>query len=175
MIYLPLILMLVAIAGVLYYRRKKDGDGVAVYPKNEYDEYQQILRGRGYKYAFYSLLAALYCLYMLAELAGIRFPQAFYFWFLMYVGISVQVGYSLWSGAYFPINKKEVGISPKQFFILSSCMVVVALFLIWQGDYPADVFAKGGLGMICLLGLFPLQNIIILAIRLWRERRDDDE
>lgn len=175
MTYLPIILLLLAIAGVLYYRRKKDGAGATVYPKNKYDEYQQLLRDRGYKYAFYSLIVTLYILYMVAELADIRFPQAFYFCFLMYVGISVQVGYSLWSGAYFPINGKEVGFSPKQFFVLSICVVVIVLVLIMQGDYPVDVFAKGGLGMICLLGLFPLQNIIILGIRLWRERRSADE
>lgn len=40
MTYLPLMLLLIAVAGVHYYRRKKDGDDVAVYPKHEYDEYQ---------------------------------------------------------------------------------------------------------------------------------------
>ncbi|MBY5034426.1 hypothetical protein K6V78_05030 [Streptococcus gallolyticus] len=173
MTYLPLLLMLVAITGVLFYRRKKDGR-VEAFPKNEYDEYQQFLRGKGYQYAFYSLLAAIYVLYMLAELANIRFSQAFHFWFLMYVGLSVQIGYNIWTGTYFPINK-SAGLIPRQFLLCNLCIFMVALYLIKIGDFPANAFAKGGLAMICLLGLFPLQNMLILCLRIWRDRREADE
>lgn len=111
---------------------------------------------------------------MLAELSNIRFSQAFNFWLLLYVGLSVQIGYNIWTGTYFPINK-GAGLTPRQFFFVNLCIFIVTLYLIKTGDFPSDIFAKGGLGMICLLGLFPLQNMLILGLRTWRERRAEDE
>lgn len=72
-----------------------------------YDERQQAARGKGYKYAFYTVLilnALAMFWYSISETAGDPFTHAV-FLVIMLIGILVYVSYAIWSNAYIGTNE----------------------------------------------------------------------
>lgn len=75
--------------------------------KSEYDERQEVVRGRSYKWGYYTAIV-LFAVFTLLDLGGIVFPveQSVLFFGALAVSASVQVAYSLWNDAYWGINNK---------------------------------------------------------------------
>lgn len=71
----------------------------------KYDEMQDIVRGRAYKYAFWVLLI---CIAILAclDVGGIDLPleRLVLYFVLIFISILVQTGYCIWNDAYIGIN-----------------------------------------------------------------------
>ena len=94
--------------------------------KTEYDEMQQLSRGKGYKYGFWSILAyeALMCVLTSDEAFVLPFSNFDLHFIAVMVGVLVQVTYCIWANAYIGLNTNPgrfaafcVGISIFNFVI----------------------------------------------------------
>lgn len=87
---------------------KKDGS-----IRCKYDERQELIRGRGFKYAFFTLLIYNFVVPM-SKILEIELPADEYALFMIgaILGLLVQVVYSIWNEAYFSLNE-----NPKKIMI----------------------------------------------------------
>ncbi len=73
----------------------------------KYDERQLAARGRAYMYGFWAGMIAT-AIVMILDCAGIALANRFTtLFFIIFVGIIVQVGYSIWNDAYYGINTNK--------------------------------------------------------------------
>lgn len=82
----------------------KKGDDVA----GKYDERQELVRGRGYKYSFFAMMITTF-LYYVMQLAGIESPLNgdIAMAVSLMIGICVCAGYCIWNDGYFALNEKR--------------------------------------------------------------------
>ena len=74
--------------------------------RTEYDEMQKIIRGRGYKIAFYTVLIYEGLLIFLDSMIAIpAVPMVTHFGAIV-VGVTVQAGYCIWNDAYVGLNTR---------------------------------------------------------------------
>ncbi len=117
----------------------------------KYDERQEVTRGKAYKYAFWSSTAALAAV-MILDLFDITVATTFTkYFFVMFVGLIVHVGYSIWNNAYYGINTNK-----KRFIII--CIFAGAMNLfgvvgsIMGGQFVADgVIQDPGSNLLCFI------------------------
>ena len=76
--------------------------------RTEYDERQQIIRGKSYTVGFYSMLiaAALMCVLSMGEIE-VPIENAVLYFILLFVGIMSMVIHSVWNGVYWGLNNKK--------------------------------------------------------------------
>ncbi len=73
----------------------------------KYDERQEMARGRAYKYGFWATMAAA-AVVMITDVAGISLASSFTkYFFIVFVGILVQISYSIWNDAYLGVNTNK--------------------------------------------------------------------
>ncbi|MCR5651393.1 MAG: hypothetical protein K6F86_09465 [Lachnospiraceae bacterium] len=73
----------------------------------KYDERQEMARGRAYKYGFWASMATA-AVVMITDVAEISLASSFTkYFFIMFVGILVQVTYSIFNDAYLGINTNK--------------------------------------------------------------------
>ncbi len=105
--------------------------------KTEYDEMQQAIRSRGYKYAFYAVLIveALLCITATAFTLPAE-PLVIHF-IPIFVGVAVQGVYCIWKGAYVGLNTNM-----KRYGLLCAACILLNLFpfaMAWrEGSLIAD-------------------------------------
>lgn len=158
------ILIIVVCLGIFAYVIHKSG----AIQKDEFDEYQKLLRGQGYRYAFYGILITIVGLLIATEMLEIPLTHSFIYFLLIYVGLSVYVGYSLWTGAYFPINKTS-SITPKGTFIFFLIFGVFGLIT----NFPVRFGEYGNVESL-LLALFELQCAFIIGLKMLTDKRDKE-
>ncbi len=75
--------------------------------KQNYDERQELLRGRGAKYGLYTMTFLNFALFLL-EVAGVCLPMStgLALFFSVLIGGSVWAVYCIWKDAYFALNQK---------------------------------------------------------------------
>lgn len=103
---------------ILIKSTKKDGS-----IKCKYDERQDLVRGRGFKYAFFTLL--IYNLVIpMCGICEIEFPADSYALFMIgaIIGLLVYVIYAIWNEAYFSLNE-----NPKKVMIAFAFIGLVNL------------------------------------------------
>lgn len=132
----------------------------------KYDERQQMARGRAYMYGFWAVMiatAAVICI----EIAGItlasRFTTGF---FVIFVGIMVQVSYSIFNDAYYGINTNK-----KRFAVicilagLANLLGVVGN--IKGGSFIVDgVLQDSGTNLMCVIMLFAIAVELFIKERI---------
>ncbi|MCR5575651.1 MAG: hypothetical protein K6F56_01435 [Oscillospiraceae bacterium] len=98
--------------------------------KTQYDEMQQIIRNRGYKYGFITVLIveALLCVVTTAFTIPAE-PIVIHF-LPIFLGVVVQSSYSIWNGA-------EVGLNTNMkryivFAVIASLINFLAFFMAWR-------------------------------------------
>lgn len=76
--------------------------------RTEYDERQQIIRGKSYTVGFYSMLivAAILCILSIGEVK-IPIENGVLYFILLFVGIMSMVIHSVWNGVYWGLNNKK--------------------------------------------------------------------
>lgn len=75
--------------------------------KGNYDERQELVRGRGYKYSFYTMMITTF-LYYVMQLSGIGLPMSgdIAMVVTMFIGICVCACYCIWNEGYFALNER---------------------------------------------------------------------
>jgi hypothetical protein len=106
--------------------------------KTQYDERQEIIRSRGYKYSFYAMLI-IEVLFMCIKIADIKLPVNDFLLHLlaMLFGCLVLCVYSIWNDAYWGLNNDR-----KKYIIIYALVTlfnvapIVAAFL--EGDFRTE-------------------------------------
>lgn len=96
--------------------------------KAKYDERQELIRGRGFKYAFYTSLVyfGLLTITMLGLTEIVPIPSGVLTFFGVCLSVLVYAGYCIWHEAYFALNEnpKRVMIA---FSVIGVCNVIIGL------------------------------------------------
>lgn len=143
--------------------------------KTEYDERQEKVRGKAYKYAFYTALAvqALLCT---ASICQIEIPIEDYI--LHFVGIlfgcMVLGAYCIWNGVYWGLNNDR-----KRYGVVFALCIVLNLIAVVGPVMTGMLFEKDGkIGMpvlnfiiIFMMAVFGIEHIIKGAI----DKKSDDD
>lgn len=106
--------------------------------KTEYDERQQAIRGKGYMYSYYTLIAYL-VLWMTLSIGGIKLPlvDAVIAFIGILLGLMVLGIYTIYNGAYWGINNdpKKYGIV---FTVATVINIIYTVFAIKAGTMIED-------------------------------------
>ena len=138
----------------------------------EYDEMQKLIRGNGYKYAFYAVLIfeAVMCVLTMGMMLPAE-PYVIHFT-AIFVGVTVQASYCIWKGAYIGQNTDL-----KKYVILMAVISVFNLlsaFMAWRsGDLIVDGKLQGPtVNLLCGL-MFAVIGAVGLA-RKMADREDEE-
>lgn len=152
------IILVVIIAIVIFESKTK---------RKNYDERQELIRGRGYKYGFIAaVIASLVMLYL--DLYNIKISTNVTILVPLYAGIFVISIYDIINHAYFGTNEKRqlsVGII---FLIIG----VLDGYLTWQ-SWIVNKNLMENIPSILLSGYFLIVGIVILCVKFW-DGRDKD-
>ena len=136
----------------------------------EYDEMQKLIRGEGYKYAFYTVLileAVLCVLTMGMELPAEPYVVHF---FVIFVGVTVQASYCIWKGAYIGQNTNL----PRYIILMAviSVLNIAGAFMAWKsGELIVDgKFQSPMVNLLC-----GLMFAVIGIVGLVRKAADREE
>ncbi len=120
----------------------------------KYDERQEVTRGKAYKYAFWSSMAAA-AVVMVMDIAGISFASSFTkYFFIMFVGIIVHISYSIWNDAYIGINtnKKRLMIIC---VVAGAANLITVIGTIMGGQFIVNgEISDSGANLMCVIILF---------------------
>lgn len=140
----------------------------------EFDERQELIRGRGFKYGFYTLLIYMFAYGFMESILERPFidPMVGSSVGCM-IGITVWAGYGIWHDAYLALNENVkkiyiIFIAALVFNLASGIMHII------EGDIiENDVLSIGGLNLLC--GFMILVILIIMGAKNLRDRRMEDE
>lgn len=163
-------LLLVAVVGVIF-ARFAHTDGAR---KPKFDERQELVRGRGYKYAFFTLI--IYQMLYAAVKTGFGWAvldDITGMFVGLFLSIAVYACYAIWHDAYFALNEKRryyIGL----FAAVTVLNAVIGIGHVARGEFVMDgvVRFSNSLNLMCAV-LF----LVILAVLLLKEiasRREED-
>lgn len=145
--------------------------------KTEYDERQNEIRGKGYKWGFWTEAAYMMIL-MLLDVAEIKIPAAsivIYFIGIV-LGVMAMCVYCIWNGAYFGINNdtKKWTI----FFIVFGAFNLVLSYMMYiEGELIEDgMLMPGFVNLLC--GVMLIAVVLITFIKKLfdsKENMSDEE
>lgn len=140
--------------------------------KRTYDERQELVRGKGFKYAFYTVIV-LNMLYAIAEIGFERIPveSSVVAFIVTLCGVGVYAWYCILNDGYFAINEKK-----KETII---CLAVIGVFnlaigissAVREGFFEDGVLTYDCMNLVC--GIFLLATIIVLLIKDFMDKRED--
>lgn len=160
------IIISLIILSVLFRYMKTDGS-----KKCKYDERQQIARGNGFKYGFFTLLICngIYlCLNAVVEKLYIDTVAAMFL--IICLGVLVNVGYCIWHDAYMSLNE-----NPRRvlgcFAAIGVCNLGIAGYEISrEGLLENGVLGFRGINLMC--GLFFIAIFCIMAAKSIYDRKE---
>jgi hypothetical protein len=132
--------------------------------RTEYDEMQEIIRGKAYRIAFFTLVIALAILLVL-DIMEVALPMtnSVLYFGLIVIGIAVQAGYSILNGAYFGLNNNKakfwgVMITVTVINLLVSIMAIVSGRMVVDGklqDPCINLLCAALFGVIAIFSVIP--------------------
>ena len=128
-ITIVLVLAISALLIVVLLAMTQKGEGL----KQNYDERQELLRGKGFKYAFYTMLILNFALFTF-ETAEVYLPMSagIAMFFSELIGVGVYAVYCIWKDAYFALNQKANTLTAV-FFVMGTMNLMMGI----------DAFVKG--------------------------------
>lgn len=120
--------------------------------KTQYDERQEMIKGRGYKYSFYTMLF-MEVVVMLLEMSGIELPIDNYLvhTIAVLIGCLVLCIHSIWNGVYWGLNNNH-----KRYAIIIVIAVVLNIIPL-AGAIAHDSLSGHGINSV------PVLNVIVLV------------
>ncbi len=117
----------------------------------KYDERQKAVRGTGYMYGFWGSMGAA-ALVMCLDVGGISFANRFSTdFFIIFVGILIQVSYCIWNDGYFGVDTDK-----KRLYIISIvaalCNLLGVIGNIKGGTFIVDgVLSDSATNLMCVI------------------------
>ncbi len=120
--------------------------------KTQYDERQELVKGKGYKYSFYTMMCVEVVL-MLLDMAGISFPIESYLIHTctLLLGCLVLCVHSIWNGAYWGLNNNH-----KRYAIIIVVAVILNIIPVAAAIAHNSLSGTG-------IDSIPILNIIVLV------------
>ena len=120
--------------------------------KTQYDERQELIKGKGYTYGFYTMMF-MEVVVMLLEMSGIELPIENYLvhTIAILVGALVLCAHSIWNGVYWGLNNNR-----KRYAIILVIAVILNIIPVAAAT-AHDSLAGHGINSI------PVLNIIVLV------------
>lgn len=148
--------------------KKFNTDGKA---RTEYDERQQIVRGKGYKYAFWTMTIAIGILVCL-ESFDVKIPVDYMVvhFSIFIAGGFVLMVYSIWNNAYWGINNKQ-----RNYTLFFGIMGLINLYFGVESTIEGTMIKDGVIthhfiNYLCAILLFAA--MITLAIRAIVDKKE---
>ncbi len=159
----------IAIVIVLLLITRKDGS-----MKCKYDERQELVRGRGYKYAFFTMIICECVIMYLNEDAGLeRYITSSLEMFIAFsVSIAVYASYCIWHEGYFGLNEnhgRRLAV-----FILLGVMNIVLGIIAWNAGTCVEDGALTFQFSNVICGILALWVSIMAALKWIRDRKEDE-
>ena len=130
--------------------------------KTAYDERQQLIRGKGYMYGFYTIV--IYeCIIMAISVSGIELPAVdFIIHFAgILLGCIVLASYNIWKGVYWGLNN-----NPKRYAVVFIALLVLNAIPVFGSIKDGSIFENGKLS-IPFLNVLVLLMLTVLVIELF--------
>ena len=159
-------ILLVAV-GMYFFGRKAHTDGAR---RPKFDERQELIRGRGYKYAFFALLVYL-----------VAYGVIGYTWFAplagaflgLVIGVGVYACYTIWQDAYFALNEKR-----RMYILLDALIFVInaaaGVSNVLEGRVMENGVVTGGGSLNLMCAVLFLVIMVMLLIKEIASRREDE-
>ncbi len=127
--------------------------------KTRYDEMQQKIRGQAYKYAFWTVLIGEVIFYLLYCMdVNLPIDAATSHIIPVFIGITVQAGYSIWNDAYVGLNTNI-----KKFIIIAIVVALINFLSAGIAIYSGSMVENGVL-QLPVMNLFVGVIFIVLGI-----------
>lgn len=163
------VLVCVCVIIALLLITKKDGS-----IKCKFDERQEIVRGRAYKYAFFTMMISEALFIVLNEMADMEryIASSLEMVIAICVGVAVYASYCIWHEGYFALNENPGRLLVV--FIILGVMNVVLGGAAWQ---EGRCFENGVLTIefsnaVC--GVLSLWVSAMVALKWIRDRKEDE-
>lgn len=140
--------------------------------KVKYDERQQLVRGKCFEYGFFSMIICLVAL-MIIKAGDIYVPvhDAVLVFFVVMVGVIVNVTYAIMHDAYFGLNTRF----NSYLVVLAVAMVInvvsTIIYAVSEGLVIDGVLGCGG--VVILSGVFFLWVFIVLIIKKFSDAKEE--
>lgn len=137
--------------------------------KTEYDERQEAVRGKGYTFGFWGCMAGA-ALVMILDCGGFEIANRFVMdFFIIFVGLIVQVTYCIWNDGYYGINTNR-----KRFYIISIIAVLLNLLSV-IGNIKGGSFIVDGVLQDSGVNFLIVVLFIVIGVELIIKERIDHE
>lgn len=157
---ITLLFIAVAVASlVLGYRRSQKAQ--------DYDERQELLQNRGYRYAAYGMiLTSAFAVIWSEELMKV-ITGGLLALLIMLIGIVIYVSYAVLHDAYFPMNKNSGMASVGLFGVIAIIELIVVVKNMLSHTFSAE---NGGMHLLLLVAF-----VIILGVIFYKRHLDKEE
>lgn len=147
---------------------RKDGS-----VKCKYDERQEIIRGRGFKYGFYTLLIYFALDIFLEELLERFAEQSVILFIGMCLGLAVYAVYGIWNDGYISLNENPTRVIITFILIAVFNFAVSIMRYLLHGDLCVNgVLTLNGINLVC--GLLLLVVVFAMLAKQISRRKEDD-
>lgn len=133
---------------------KKDGS-----IKCKYDERQELVRGKGYKYAFFSLLVYIALVFIVGEELEKYMEQNLILFIGLLGSVLIYVIYCVWKEGYFSLNE-----SPKRVLVAFALIAFLNFFVAAIQFMHGEVVKDGVLTYRCINLLCGIMFVIIFLV-----------
>lgn len=142
--------------------------------KCKYDERQELVRGRGYKYAFFTMIICETVFIVLNEDAGLeRYITSSLEMFIAFsVSVAVYASYCIWHEGYFGLNSNP-GRRLAVFILLGVINIVLGI-VVWRNG---GCFEDGALTYRfsnSIVGILSLWVSVMVALKWMRDKKEDE-
>ncbi|MCR5673812.1 MAG: hypothetical protein K6F87_08895 [Lachnospiraceae bacterium] len=139
--------------------------------KTKYDERQEAVRGTGYMYGFWGCMIGA-ALVIIADCGGLAIANRLVMdFFIVFIGIIVQVTYCIWNDGYYGINTNK-----KRFYIIciaaALCNLLAVVGNIKGGQFIIEgVMQDAGVNLLCVI-LFLVIGIELIIKDIMDKKQD---
>lgn len=139
--------------------------------KRKYDERQELIRGRGFKYAFYTVIV-MNMLYAVAIIAFERLPieASLIHTIIALFGVGIYAWYCILNDGYFALNEKI----PQT--IICFLLIGILNIAIGIGELMAGNVVQEGVltyrSMNFVAGIFMMVTVIVILIKQFMDKRE---
>lgn len=146
--------------------------------KSDYDERQELIRGKGFKYSFYFILIYM-GLFILIDMTGVVLPisNALISFSGIIISLGIYATYAIMKDGYLGLNEQKNKTTILFIAIGIINLVIGAINTIGHlelGDYdPLNDISHGLLNFICAIGIIYIA--VLMLIKSGRSGGDEDE
>lgn len=140
--------------------------------KAKYDERQELARGKGYKYGFFTLMIAVACL-MILEPVLIKYVESEVLYFgAICIAVFVFGGYCIWNEAYLALNE-QTKRTMVCFTILGGINFIGGLVPLFKGHMIEDgKISVYVMNLMC--GFMMLGFALVLAVKKFKDKKEEE-